>query len=193
MWQSEICFWEAGIGVCLCERYPPKFFLPPNENAMRAQMGRLQVDGMIDDEGGSVASGYHNSFRGTWWRNINMREVNHWSGEVRLQGRFLWQVGIVALDHSWWRQWCYLMFGHREMWLLQCIAMMMPIKMKSNDDDYGKWCSVVVVYEAMTWPLGNCRTMVYNHTHHHHNVYDICQSFKNSWSQRITKCHRFHE
>ena len=52
----------------MCDRYPAKFFLPPNENAMRAQMGRLQVsgkvDGMIDDEGGSVASGYHNSFRG---------------------------------------------------------------------------------------------------------------------------------
>ena len=48
------------------DRYPAKF--PPNaENAIPAQMGRLQVsgkvDGMIDDEGGSVA-GYHKSFRG---------------------------------------------------------------------------------------------------------------------------------
>ena len=63
----------------MCERYPPKFFLPPNENAMRAQMGRLQVsgkvDGMIDDEGDLWHPATTTVFVGTWWRDINMREV----------------------------------------------------------------------------------------------------------------------
>ena len=46
---------------------------------------------------------------------------------------------------------------------------MMMTMNDDNDDDGSNWCYAVVVYVAMTWPLGSCLTMIYNETDHHHN------------------------